>query len=126
MCKNPGIPFVGEDVKWIEGSVLEFYCVEGYKLEGPESLTCLKNESWSTKMPECVGKCWWTSTERLPLRSAVGYSFNIHYINVTVDRNTTDATPTQSVSPWLGSMIVLSGMFAVTLIAFVTWIMMKG
>lgn len=45
---------------------------------------------------------------------------------MTVDTNSTDATPTQTVSPWLGSMIALSGMLVVTLVAFVMWIMLKG
>lgn len=56
MCKNPGIPYVEDDMQWIEGSVLEFRCVEGYILEGPGSLVCLKNESWSSQMPDCVGE----------------------------------------------------------------------
>nr|XP_039257551.1 fibropellin-3-like [Styela clava] len=97
MCTNPGIPYLQEGAKWIEGSTLQFYCVEGYVLQGSENLTCLKNETWSLPMPECV-----------------------------VDNNSTSAAQTGALSPWIGTMIVLSSMLAITLVAFVTWIMLKG
>ena len=32
-----------------------FSCPDGYRLKGPISITCLKNNTWSSDLPECEG-----------------------------------------------------------------------
>ncbi len=37
------------------GSRAHFSCSTGYKLIGPDFVTCLKNRSWSDDTPHCEG-----------------------------------------------------------------------
>lgn len=40
---------------WI-GSVAEFYCTEGYFVNGTTKLQCMENGQWSSRVPHCSGK----------------------------------------------------------------------
>ena len=56
VCKNPGIPFVSNETEWKPGETLQFYCADGYHLQGAHNLTCRNNSEWTASMPVCVGE----------------------------------------------------------------------
>ncbi|CAK8697931.1 unnamed protein product [Clavelina lepadiformis] len=53
-CGNPGIAYLKKRRRFNTGSILEFSCENGFVLIGPANLTCVADETWSEKMPECV------------------------------------------------------------------------
>ena len=38
------------------GSLVAYACYGGFRLEGPSTRTCLKNNSWSGSQPKCISK----------------------------------------------------------------------
>ena len=43
---------------WNPGETLQFYCDEGYQLQGQENLTCLNDSHWTSPVPVCIGKIY--------------------------------------------------------------------
>ena len=41
---------------YLDGDQLRFQCLQGYVLDGKQSITCLSNRTWSARKPLCRGK----------------------------------------------------------------------
>ncbi|XP_055950592.1 P-selectin-like isoform X2 [Argiope bruennichi] len=59
-CKHPGVvengiieDFASETEQFSEGTELRFLCREGYEIQGPNVIYCLRNFSWSEAPPIC-------------------------------------------------------------------------
>ena len=57
-CGDPGTPFHGKRIGWLfqYNDTVSFKCFAGYVLEGPQTRTCLANQTWSETQPICKRK----------------------------------------------------------------------
>jgi len=58
VCGNPGIPGNGSTTVTSDtvGSTANYFCDEGFRLDGISERVCLVNGSWSDLLPTCVSK----------------------------------------------------------------------
>ena len=56
-CGDPGIPLNGGRVVHgtTEGKRVEFFCNDGYELEGDGERVCLSTGEWKGSVPTCTG-----------------------------------------------------------------------
>ncbi|XP_059810215.1 CUB and sushi domain-containing protein 2-like [Hypanus sabinus] len=57
-CSDPGTPAYGkrQGNSFLHGDTLRFECLPAFELVGQKSITCQKNNQWSSKKPSCVCK----------------------------------------------------------------------
>lgn len=71
-CEDPGAPRFGghSSSRFSVGDSVTFWCLPGYRLQGPRGVTCLGGgrRTWSAPLPRCVGT-WWADFIRLELGS---------------------------------------------------------
>lgn len=69
-CEDPGAPRFGghssSSNSFGVGDSVTFWCLPGYRLQGPQGITCLGGgrRTWSAPLPRCVGT-WWAAFIRL-------------------------------------------------------------
>ncbi|XP_067863040.1 CUB and sushi domain-containing protein 2 [Heptranchias perlo] len=63
-CSDPGTPAYGkrEGKSFLHGDILRFECLPAFELVGQKTITCQKNNQWSTKKPSCVFSCFFNFT----------------------------------------------------------------
>lgn len=78
-CGHPGEPINGDvnGANYQVGATVSYQCDECYYLEGDKERTCLNNETWSGKLPECKRiTCDPLEGEELLFRSVFAYVSN--------------------------------------------------
>ena len=59
-CGDPGKPTNGKQIVkkgYVYGGSVKFVCDTNYTLVGTDVMHCQANRSWSSPVPNCLGKC---------------------------------------------------------------------
>ena len=59
-CGDPGKPTNGKQIVkkgYVYGGSVKFVCDKNYTLVGTDVMHCQANRSWSSPVPNCLGKC---------------------------------------------------------------------
>ncbi|XP_058232392.1 CUB and sushi domain-containing protein 3 isoform X1 [Hemibagrus wyckioides] len=81
-CEDPGAPRFGghssSSSSFGVGDVVTFWCLPGYRLQGPQGITCLGGgrRTWSAPLPRCVAECGSTVSQNSGVLLSPNYPLN--------------------------------------------------
>ncbi|KAK3515420.1 hypothetical protein QTP70_018872 [Hemibagrus guttatus] len=79
-CEDPGAPRFGghSSSSFGVGDVVMFWCLPGYRLQGPQGITCLGGgrRTWSAPLPRCVAECGSTVSQNSGVLLSPNYPLN--------------------------------------------------